>query len=165
MKKPSIFNQISDKLSIAPKEFYIILFLTTGCCLGLIGKTLLPFDNNNSSNNLSPESINHILDSLIELEKLTYTGSDINNQPNEELAKLDTITYKNKSTKTEFKGIININTASKKELMQLRNIGEKTAEKIIEYRQHTPFRRVEDILYVKGIGPKTFELIKNNIRI
>ncbi len=58
---------------------------------------------------------------------------------------------------------ININTAAKSALMQLPGVGEKTADAIIERRTHVPFRRVEDIMDVKGIGEKKFEKMKQHI--
>lgn len=51
---------------------------------------------------------------------------------------------------------VNINTASPSLLELLPGVGEKTAQKIVEYRQSTPFRAVEEIMNVKGIGPKKF---------
>ncbi len=60
-------------------------------------------------------------------------------------------------------GKININTADAEELDRLKGIGEKTAEAIIEYREETPFKSIEDIMNVKGIGEKKFEEIKNDI--
>lgn len=60
-------------------------------------------------------------------------------------------------------GLININTADASELMKLKGVGEKTAEKIIEYRVQSPFEKPEDIMNVKGIGEKKFEDIKDHI--
>ena len=60
-------------------------------------------------------------------------------------------------------GLININTADAAELMKLKGVGEKTAEKIIEYRVQTPFEKPEDIMNIKGIGEKKFEDIKDHI--
>lgn len=59
--------------------------------------------------------------------------------------------------------MVNINTASAEELVKLKGVGEKTAEKIIEYREQTPFETVEDIMNVSGIGEKKFEDIKDMI--
>ena len=59
--------------------------------------------------------------------------------------------------------VVNINTASAEELMSLNGIGEKTAAAIIEYRKDSPFEKPEDIMYVKGIGEKKYENIKNSI--
>jgi competence protein ComEA len=55
---------------------------------------------------------------------------------------------------------VNINTAGKAELMAVRGIGEKRAEAIIAYRaEHGPFKSVDDLANVQGIGPA---IIKDN---
>ncbi|MBQ0018254.1 MAG: helix-hairpin-helix domain-containing protein [Clostridiales bacterium] len=61
--------------------------------------------------------------------------------------------------------LININTASKDELKQLNGVGDAIAERIIEYRSSTPFKSVEDIMSVKGIGTATFEKMKSQITV
>ena len=58
---------------------------------------------------------------------------------------------------------ININSASKVELMKLPGVGEATAMKIIEFRKSSPFKKPEDIMKVKGIGIKKFEKMKQYI--
>jgi len=61
-------------------------------------------------------------------------------------------------------GKINLNKATVKELAQLKRIGTKYAERIIKFREENgPFKAVEDILKVPGIGNKTFELNKDRI--
>ncbi len=61
-------------------------------------------------------------------------------------------------------GVVNINTASAKELETLPGVGEVTARRIIDYREaHGPFETIEDIQNVPGIGEKTFEGIKEMI--
>lgn len=63
-------------------------------------------------------------------------------------------------------GKININTASLGELDTLTGIGPKTGQAIIDYREaNGPFRRAEDLMNVKGIGPKKFDAIKDDITI
>ena len=57
-------------------------------------------------------------------------------------------------------GAVNINTASKEELMSLKGIGEAKAQAIIDAR---PFKMPEDIKNVKGIGDKIYERIKAEI--
>ena len=53
---------------------------------------------------------------------------------------------------------ININTAPVEQLIKLKRIGPKYAERIIQYREtHGDFKAVEDIMAVKGIGQKTVE--------
>ena len=49
---------------------------------------------------------------------------------------------------------IGLNTAEEKDLKRLPGIGEKGAKAIVEYRkEHGPFRSVEELLQVSGIGP------------
>ncbi|MDD7363696.1 MAG: ComEA family DNA-binding protein [Peptoniphilus sp.] len=62
-------------------------------------------------------------------------------------------------------GLVSIQNGSREELMRLPGIGEKTADKIIEYRSEHPFSRVEDLKEVPGIGDKTFESLKSNIQL
>ena len=56
---------------------------------------------------------------------------------------------------------LNINTASAKELQTLPNIGERTAQRIVDHReQHGKFVSVDALQNVKGIGAKTLEKLK-----
>lgn len=60
---------------------------------------------------------------------------------------------------------VNINQATKEQLTQLPNIGEKTAENIIEHREkYGRFRKAEHLLLVPGISDKKFREIKNLIK-
>ena len=61
--------------------------------------------------------------------------------------------------------LININTATKEELMTIPNIGESKADKIIEYRDKDKFEKIEDIQNVSGIGESIFEKIKTYITV
>ena len=60
--------------------------------------------------------------------------------------------------------LVNINTAELDQLDTLPEIGPKTAQNIIDYRNaNGPFERIEDIQNVPGIGQVTFEKIKDLI--
>lgn len=60
---------------------------------------------------------------------------------------------------------ININIAEARELERLPNIGEKTAENIIEYRTNFgKFRRVENLMLVDGISDKKFRNMRHLIK-
>jgi competence protein ComEA len=62
--------------------------------------------------------------------------------------------------------LININTASQSELESLPGIGPTTAQKIIQYREtNGPFVSTQDIINVSGIGPGTYERIKDLITV
>ena len=61
---------------------------------------------------------------------------------------------------------ININKASVEELASLKKVGPKIAERIVQYREENgDFKSIEGIKNVKGIGEKTFELIKDSISV
>jgi competence protein ComEA len=63
-------------------------------------------------------------------------------------------------------GKININTATVEELDTLPGIGPAFAQRIIEYRESNgPFKSIEDIILVSGIGDATFAKIKDLITI
>jgi len=59
---------------------------------------------------------------------------------------------------------ININTASKDQLCELTGVGPAIADRIIEYREKNgPFKSIEEITQVKGIGEGIFLKIKEGI--
>jgi len=63
-------------------------------------------------------------------------------------------------------GIININTASATDLEALPGVGAKTAARIVEYRQKNgPFKKVEELMNVRGVGEKNFLKLKPQITV
>lgn len=60
---------------------------------------------------------------------------------------------------------IDINTASVAELTTLPGIGESKAKAIVEHRAAAPFKSVDDLKKVKGIGDRTFETLKPSITV
>lgn len=62
--------------------------------------------------------------------------------------------------------IVNLNTATKAQLKTLSGVGEKTAQKILDYRSaFGGFAKIEDIQHITGIGPKSFEKIKKDMTV
>ena len=77
-------------------------------------------------------------------------------------------TAKAKATKTVV-GIatpVNLNTASAAQLDALPGVGTSTAQRIVEYRQKNgPFKKIEELMNVKGIGEKSFLKLKPLITV
>jgi competence protein ComEA len=56
---------------------------------------------------------------------------------------------------------VNLNQATSAELARLPRVGTKLADRIVAHRsEHGPFRRVEDLMQVKGVGEKFFTALK-----
>ncbi len=61
--------------------------------------------------------------------------------------------------------VVNLNTATAAELSYLPGIGESKARAIIEHRSNRQFKKVEDLMRVKGIGRKTFKKIRPHLTV
>lgn len=66
---------------------------------------------------------------------------------------------------TKKSGAININSADKQGLMEIPGVGEVIADRIIEYRKTSRFRKIDDIKNVRGIGDAKFEKMKEAITV
>jgi competence protein ComEA len=63
-------------------------------------------------------------------------------------------------------GLVDLNTATLEELESLPGIGPSIAQRIIDYREaNGPFEKAADVVNVSGIGPATFEQIKDRITV
>ena len=62
--------------------------------------------------------------------------------------------------------VVNLNTASAADLEALPGIGKSTAQRIVEYRQKSGgFKKIEELMNVKGIGEKSFLKIKSRLTV
>jgi competence protein ComEA len=69
-------------------------------------------------------------------------------------------------TEAEEETLVNINTATKEQLMTLKGIGESRAQAIIAYREeHGSFAAIEDLMLVSGIKEAAFEKVKDYITV
>jgi competence protein ComEA len=64
-------------------------------------------------------------------------------------------------------GPVNVNSASAESISEeLKGVGLKKAQAIVEYRKtHGPFKSVDDLALVKGIGSRTVEINRQNILV
>ncbi|RBW70483.1 helix-hairpin-helix domain-containing protein [Bacillus taeanensis] len=98
----------------------------------------------------------------INLAMLVYDEMVIYIPTNDELISEETAFIPN-STEG---GKVSINRADSQELETLPGIGPSKAEAILAYREENgPFKKIEELLYVSGIGEKSFEQLKDKIKI
>jgi competence protein ComEA len=62
--------------------------------------------------------------------------------------------------------VVNLNTATVADLEQLPGVGATTAARIVEYRvKRGPFKKIEELMNVQGIGEKSFLKLKAQITV
>jgi competence protein ComEA len=164
-----MFEKLSKKIGFTETEIIVILFLAGLFILGFVyveffkedvsdykvidyskEDSLFSFYSNVNPEN-DPES--SLLTNNLEIKKRVLELSD-------------SVKYVQKSTNTLSEHSININTAGVQELTKLPGIGEKTAEKIIQLRnERGRFKRVDELMDVKGIGEVKFNKIKKFLYI
>ncbi len=161
----TIFGATKSELIFAA---IILVGLFAGVLIRLLSNGELQEKENRST--VSIDALYNALDSLAEVEKTTYTGTDLHDREIPALAKGDTIVNDENSLfpfpqkkKAYPTSPVNINTATKQELTTLPGIGNSTAEKIIAYRERHPFQTVAQIMNVKGIGKKKYAELKQYI--
>jgi competence ComEA-like helix-hairpin-helix protein len=159
-----INNKIKAIFGVTQSELIFVALLAAGLTIGA-GYQYFASDEGDGKSEYA--DVYYLMDSLARTHKTAYTGSDMEGNRIEELSTGDTAIEKKTffpvKKEAEKPGIININTASKVELMDLPGVGEKTSIKIINYRKNKPFEKPEDIRKIKGIGPKKFAKMKDMI--
>jgi competence protein ComEA len=61
---------------------------------------------------------------------------------------------------------VDLNSATIEALTTIPGIGEVMAQRIVDWREeHGPFRRVEDLMKVKGVGEKTFDKLRPYVKV
>ena len=101
--------------------------------------------------------------SALNLASIIYDGSKIH-IPAQGEAAVQVVSPANSGTVNQKNALVNINTATMEQLEALDGIGKVKAKDIITYRQENgSFKKVEDIMRVKGIGPSTYDKIRSVI--
>lgn len=124
----SLYDRIQKKIPVSKAELNIILIVL----ISLTVFNLSSYFYGKKPNQETKAELIALFDSLTKVDRTPL------------IAKADT-----------FK--IDIRTADKFQLMKLKGIGPKTAEKIIEFRRNNNFLSDSDIQKIKGIGPKTYQ--------
>ena len=153
--------RIQQKVAMTRQESYalatILSLLLLGTLLKSIQKRTFLFDSD----------IYAETDSLFEAATLAMKErariQDSLSSEEVHTASIDSITVKSVLLAS---GKVNINTATREELERLPRIGPAMAQRILTYRQtHGPFRKIEDLVNVKGIGPKTLDRLKDKVSL
>ena len=164
-----MLEKFSKKIGFTQTEVLVILFLAGLFLLGFVYVEFIKTDSNDKEfidytkhdslfyyySNLNPEIDieDSALISNLEIKKRVLELSD-------------TIEYVKKDISTLAEKSINLNKAGMSDLVKLPGIGEKTAEKIVQLRNEKgKFKRLEELMEVKGIGEVKFNKIKKFLYI
>ncbi len=186
MKLRDKINGIIHKLSFTQAELKTILFIIIIIIAGFSIKFVKylysgdkPYDYTEADLNFKSAAEKYSLlqnkDTIINLSESENDTLSVIERKELEQKLINTEDSVNSSLKKNSKGkkeaalegkTININTATKEVLVSLPGIGDTMAERIISYRNdHNSFKKIEDIMKVKGIGKKKFEKLKKYITV
>ncbi len=175
MKLIDLKSKIKSITMVTDMELTAVFVILLGLVVGLVYKNFILSQEPDFSNYsmLEREALitavnQHFLDSVSGVREKTVLQPFEQEEGTIRLASSSELTSIKPKTQTTEKAVtqkININTASRVQLMKLPGIGEKTANKIIEYRKNNTFQRIEDIKKVHGIGEKKFDKMKDLIEV
>ena len=152
-----LLDKFTQTFGFTPTESKVVLFLALTLVLGA---GLKFFKASSSSGPLFDYSSS---DSIFAARSrlLSDTNSTLDDEDRlEEQSGISSIQKSETQSATLGLKSINLNSATKDELIRLPGIGEAIAERIILYREENgPFVSIEDLMNIKGIGSKKFERI------
>ncbi|MDA3844847.1 MAG: helix-hairpin-helix domain-containing protein [Candidatus Kapabacteria bacterium] len=158
--KNSSFTKLQNIFALTRHELTFVIILLVGLTLALIINISTSADTLDNPETAS--SVQKSLDSLALIQNTDLSKAEPLSKDSLHKSK-NTTRAKSKKSNLPLSPV-NINTASKSELILIPQVGPKTAEKIIEYRQDNVFYEPEDLLYIKGIGLKKLMKIKPFIK-
>jgi competence protein ComEA len=165
-----MLSRLSKKIGFTETELKVVLFLTFTLVAGFTIKNFL----REKPEKINPEQFDYSLqDSLFYNLPGDMDSNSLKTNLNKEVDyKQEVLDFNNRSFKKSTKKIlpaeksININTASLEDFIKLPGIGPKTAQSILDLRTKMGnFKKVDDLLKVKGIGNTKLNNIKKYIFI
>jgi len=160
-----MFEKLSKKIGFTETEIYVVLFLAGMFILGFVYVEFIKDDTPTENKNFDYTKEDSLFNYYSNLNP-EYNLEDSSLISNLEIKRRvlelsDSFAYVKKDISSLAEKSININTAGINELSMLPGIGEKTAEKIIELRiERGRFKRIEELMDVKGIGEAKFNKMK-----
>lgn len=105
-------------------------------------------------------------DTFLNLAEPVFDGMKVEVPDREQAAQMPAGQEKQSQSAEQNSGKVNLNTATREELMTLRGIGQAKAEDILAYReQYGGFGRIEEIMKVPGIKEAAFQKIRDDITV
>ena len=169
--EPTIIEETSSEAEVSNENYFLQVTENQSCVVYICGEVVSPgvYELNSSDRIASAlEMAGGFTDlaarEYINLAEYVTDGMKIY-IPSIEESRSGLIS-ESQATDTSGNGLININTATKEQLMTLKGIGESRAEDIIAYRESNQgFKSIEDIMNVSGIKDALFNKIKDNITV
>ena len=163
-----MLKKFSEKIGFTQTEINVVLFLVIIFIAGLGAKYLF-FQKSIAHAKKYDYSIQDSIFENINIPDSESGDKEIDSKVvdyKQEVLDFNTTNFKNSKKEVPPEKSININTASLEDLIKLPGIGEKTAGSILDLRKKiTRFKKLDDILNVKGIGTSKLNKIKRYIYI
>ena len=165
-----MIKNISDRVGLTPTEIKVLLFLIVVLLIGFGVKNFF-FNGDSPYKEYDYSQEDSVFNGTIASGEILLEKNDKIRDKNvdykQEVLDFNNSEFRNNENKTiPAKASININTAGIEDFARLPGIGKKTAEKIIIFRKKIGgFKKLNELLKVKGIGNSKFINIKKYIYI
>ncbi|MEJ2617772.1 MAG: ComEA family DNA-binding protein [Ignavibacteriaceae bacterium] len=163
-----MLKNFSEKIGFTQTEIKVVLFLALVFIIGLGAKYIF-FQSSVANAEKYDYSTQDSIFNSIKIHESKLRDKEIDSKTvdyKQEVLDFNTTNFKNSKKDVPPEKSININKASLEDLIKIPGIGQKTAGNIIDFREKiTRFKKLDDILNVKGIGTSKLNKIKKYIYI